>query len=506
MDNTRRLSFLLLVSVLVISTCGLIYELIAGTLASYLLGDTVTQFSTIIGVYLFSMGIGSYLSKFVKGNLLKTFISVEIWVGIVGGISSTILFFSFEMVESFSVILYLLICITGTLVGLEIPLLMRILNEYQIGFKEIVSRVFTYDYVGALVASLVFPLFFVPKLGLIKTSYFFGMLNVAVAILIVFRFGEQIKRAAFLKIFSVTALVLLTVGFIYGEKIMKLAESYTYPDKIIFSQSSSYQRIVLTKGRNDLRLFLNGNLQFSSQDEYRYHEALVHPVMLNAAKHENVLILGGGDGLAVREILRYPDVKSVTLVDLDKALTDLFSTSEPLRSLNKNSLLSPRLQIVNADAFVWVREQTRTYDCIIVDFPDPSNYSLGKLYTNVMFSHIARLLANDGSLVIQSTSPLFAPKSFWCIDNTMQSVGLRTLPYHCYVPSFGEWGYILANKTGAFDLKNTSPDSLRFFSKNTFATMTDFPADMHKRETEINRLNNQNLVNYFEKEWSTYTP
>ncbi len=505
MDKNRKLSLLLLISVLVIATCGLIYELVAGTLASYLLGDTITQFSTIIGLYLFSMGIGSFLSKYVRGKLLETFVRVEVWVGIIGGFSSTVLFLSFELVYSFSFILYFLILLTGTLVGLEIPLLMRILNEYKIGFKDIVSRVFTFDYVGALAASLIFPLFFVPKLGLIKTSLFFGILNVSVALLLLLRFPLEFKRRRGLLIFSFAALTLLTIGFVMGDRIMRYAESLSYPDKVIYSQSSSYQRIVLTRGHNETRLFLNGNLQFSSLDEYRYHEALVHPAMQRSRSRSSILVMGGGDGLALREILKYPDVQRVTLVDLDPALTQLFSGNEYLTKLNEKSLLSPKVQVVNQDAFIWVRNTTEKYDCVIIDFPDPSSFALGKLYSNIMYHSLHRLLSPGAAIVIQSTSPLFAPNSFWCINETVRSAGFRTLPYHCYVPSFGEWGFVMATEGGFTQAPAALPGGLRFFSNEAFAAMTHFPEDMKERPTGVNRLNNQMLVHFFEKEWSSYS-
>jgi len=505
MDKNRKLSFLLLVSVLVIATCGLIYELVAGTLASYLLGDTITQFSTIIGLYLFSMGIGSFLSKYVRGNLLRTFVTVEIWVGIIGGFSSSILFLSFELVESFSFILYFLILLTGTLVGLEIPLLMRILNEYKIGFRDIVSKVFTFDYVGALAASLIFPLFFVPRLGLIKTSFFFGILNVAIAVLLLLRFPLEFKRRRGLLLFAFVSLAVLSAGFVSGDRIMHYAEALSYPDKVIYSQSSSYQRIVLTRGHNETRLFLNGNLQFSSQDEYRYHEALVHPVMQRSRQRSNVLVMGGGDGLALREILKYPDVQHVTLVDLDPALTNLFSGNEFLTRLNEHSLLSPKVEIVNQDAFIWIRNTVKKYDCVIIDFPDPSSFALGKLYSNLMYQSLHRILNPGAALVIQSTSPFFAPNSFWCINETLRSAGFTTLPYHCYVPSFGEWGFIMASEGDIAPVSAPLPAGLRFFTEAAFASMTHFPEDMKERPTGINRLNNQMLVHFFEKEWSTYT-
>lgn len=494
---------LLLVSVFVIATCGLIYELIAGTLASYLLGDSVTQFSTIIGVYLFSMGIGSYLSKFFNRNLIGWFVQIEILVGLVGGISSSLLFLLFEQVESFRILLYALVSLTGILVGLEIPLLMRILKD-RFEFKDLVSQVFTFDYIGALLASLIFPMLLVPYMGLIKTSFFFGILNVGVALVVCIKFQHETKWATYLKSVSIFIIALLLLGFVFSEKIMSFAEGLSYADKIIYSKSSSYQRIVLTKRNRDIRLFLNGNLQFSSVDEYRYHEALIHPAMQSIRNPAKVLILGGGDGLAVREILKYPSVTSITLVDLDKEITNLFSSNSMLTTLNKNSLKSSKVKVINADAFRWIRSSGEKFDFVVVDFPDPSNYSVGKLYTNTFYKLLFSAINDNGVVVIQSTSPYVAPKSFSCINHTLQSVGFHTVPYHCYVPSFGDWGYIIAVKGENFEVSDTFISDLRFVNKSTFEEMRHFPKDIPMPATEVNKLNNQVLVHYFEDEWSTY--
>ena len=196
-----------------------------------------------------------------------------------------------------------------------------------------------------------------------------------------------------------------------------------------------------------LRLFLNSHLQFSSRDEYRYHEALVHPGLAAVPAPRRVLVLGGGDGLAVREILKYPQIERIMLVDLDPEMTRLFSTNPLLTRLNDRSLRSPKVQVINADAFLWVDSAPDIFDFIVVDFPDPTNYSLGKLYTTVFFGALGHHLRERGAFVVQSTSPLFARKSFWCIDgNASSRPGYRTYPYHAYVPSFGEWGFVMASR------------------------------------------------------------
>lgn len=493
---------LLLFSVFVVATCGLIYELVAGTAASYLLGDSVTQFSTIIGVYLFSMGVGSYLSKFFSNNLLAWFIQIEILVGLVGGFSSTFLFVLFGTVTYFRFALYGLVSLTGILVGLEIPLLMRIL-ENRFEFKDLVSKVFTFDYIGALLASIIFPLVLVPHLGLLRTSLFFGVMNVAVAWVVCHRFKTELAWANQLKSAAIISITVLVFGFVYANELMDWSESTAYQEHVIYAKSSSYQRIVLTQNKNELRLYLNGNLQFSSADEYRYHEALVHPVMQANTAAKQILVLGGGDGLAVRELLKYPTVQQITLVDLDPEMTKLFTQNTLLSELNKQSFKHPKVKVINADAFVWLKQNSNLFDCILVDFPDPSNYSVGKLYSQTFYKLLHKTLHPNGALVVQSTSPFIARKSFWCINNTLKSVGFNTMPYHTYVPSFGDWGFHLAYLKPQLTWDSTQVET-KFYNTQVFEQMKNFPPDMAALETEVNKLNNQVLVNYFEHEWSQY--
>jgi spermidine synthase len=504
MQRENQSQWLLLLAVFIIATCGLIYELVAGTLASYLLGDSVTQFSTIIGVYLFAMGVGSFLSKYMEDNLLQWFIKIELLVGVIGGFSAALLFVVFPFAASFRIILYAIVFITGVLVGLEIPLLMRILKD-RVAFKELVSRVFTFDYVGALIASLCFPLLLVPKLGLIRTALFFGILNIAVGLYLLVYFKKEIKQHFLLKVTAIFFLLAELVAFVLSEDIMKYSETAMFNDDIVYADSSPYQRIVITKNSREMRLYLNGNLQFSSADEYRYHEALVHPAMSSIANPEKVLVLGGGDGLAVREILKYPTVKKITLVDLDKKMTSLFTSQEALVKLNNHSLKNDKVKVVNDDAFSWLRSEKEKYNAVIVDFPDPSGYSIGKLYSTVFYQLLKKVLLKDALVVIQSTSPYVAPNSFWCIDTTLKTCGYFTKPYHNYVPSFGEWGYIIAGQAKDREWYTAIPTSLKYINPSIIESLFVFPADMRSNIPVVaNRLNNQALVHYFEEEWGKY--
>jgi spermidine synthase len=494
----------LLIAVSVIATCGLIYELVAGALASYLLGDSITQFSTIIGTYLFAMGVGSYCSKYFETELLDKFILIEYLVGIIGGFSAMILFIMFNEAAAFGIVLYSIVFITGTLVGLEIPLLIHILKN-KIEFKNLIARVFSFDYLGALIASLIFPLFFIPKLGLLKTALFFGILNVSTGIVITFFLEAQVKKAKSLKFIGFVCLLLLISGFLFGDRILATSESKNYTGRIIYASSSPYQRIVITRQNDEVRLFLNNNLQFSTRDEYRYHEALVHPVMQRAKNIKHVLILGGGDGMAAREVLKYDAVAKIDLVDLDGKVTKLFSQHPLLKKLNNESLLSSKLTVINTDAFSWIKNVKSQYDAVIIDFPDPSNYSLGKLYSNTFYGYLKKVMKDSAIAVIQSTSPYVAKKSFWCINNTINNSGLNTLPYYNNVPSFGMWGYTLATLQNEIPVFRNLPKDLKFFTDSSLITMQQFAPDLIPKETiEINRLNNQSLVQYFEKEWSLY--
>ncbi|WP_430452657.1 polyamine aminopropyltransferase [Rhodopirellula europaea] len=514
---------LLYLNVLVIATCGLIYELLAGTLASYLLGDSVTQFSLIIGVYLSALGFGAWLSQYVTTKLARVFIEVELALALLGGFSTPLLFLAFPMIEWFQWLLFGSVIVIGTLVGLELPLLMRILKEH-LEFEELISRVLAFDYLGALFASLLFPIFLVPRLGLNRTAIMFGLLNALVGLwgtyllrpLLAKKGLDGLRGRAFLVI------GLLIAGFIKADSITSLAEENTLGGRIVYADTSPYQRIAVTRNDKGFQLYLNGHLQFNSVDEYRYHEALVHPVMSVCKDARRVLVLGGGDGLAVREILRYDHVDSVTLVDLDPAMTRLATQFEPLAELNGRSLEMDRVTLVHRDAFLWVGEGGERFDAVVIDFPDPGNYSIGKLYSSRFYSMLRERMTDEAGLAIQCTSPLVAPKSYWCILRTMQASGFDVTPYHAPVPTFGIWGFALARHAqdpeqaegpeqaedpeygSSWQLPprlSAEMTDLRYLTPSTMASLFDLPADQQPRDVPPNRLNDQILVRLYDEEW-----
>lgn len=494
----------LLLSVFVVAACGLVYELIAGSLATYLLGDSVTQFSLVIGLYLFAMGGGSYLSRYLVKGVVRRFISIEILVGLVGGSSAAVLYWVYALQPAaFQPLLYAFILLIGLLVGLEIPLVMRILKRTYT-LKDLVSQVLTFDYIGALLVSIAFPLLLVPHWGLIKTAFLFGILNVLVALWAIYIFRAEIGERRWLVLPALGALAFLGTGLVAAEQLTVVAEKKFLGGEIIYAEQSRYQRVVVNRWHDEIRLFLNGNLQFNSRDEHRYHEALVHPGLATLPHARRVLILGGGDGMAAREVLKYPQVESVTLVDLDANVTRLFRDSPLLRRLNHDALHSPKVTVVNADAFAWLENNTQSFDFIIIDFPDPSQHAIGKLYTTTFYKLLERHLSHTGWAVMQATSPLFARQSFWCVVTTLESVGFRTFPYHANVPSFGEWGYILIGKRQYVPPERyTFP--MRYLTPEVTSSLFQFPQDMSRVPADINRLDNQILVHYFEAEWGQVT-
>ena len=490
----------LFINVLIVAICGLVYELLAGTLASYVLGDSVKQFSLIIGLYLSAMGVGAWLSGFIEKHLARAFIEVEIAVGLIGGVSAPLLFLTFSKQFWFHPMLYAMVFAIGVLVGLELPLLMRILREH-VNFKDLVSRALAIDYIGALLASLLFPLLLMPQLGLIRTSLLFGILNAGVALWGTFTLEPLVTRGLLgMRGRAGFVILLLAVGLIKADYLTSLSEDNLFADPIVYAQSSPYQRILITTNPAGFQLYLNGNLQFSSADEYRYHEALVHPALAAAKAPRRVLVLGGGDGLALREILRYPTVEHVTLVDLDPAMTGLSNKFSPLAKLNGGSLADPRVEVVNHDAMIWLEASGEPFDAAIVDFPDPNNYALGKLYTTRFYRMLARRLTPEAIVAVQCTSPLFARQSYWCIIRTLEAAGYQVRPYQMAVPSFGMWGFALASRQPV-ELPTRLPEKLKYLDAETLRAMFVFSVDMGPVPVEINRLDNQSLVHYYETEW-----
>lgn len=502
---------LLMLTTLMISGCSIIYEVLISSVSSYLVGDSIKQFSITIGLYMSAMGLGSYLSKYIKKNLFDFFVSVEIGVGIFGGLSALTLFMSYVKIENYNLVMYIQIILIGILVGLEIPLLTRIIEENNPNLRVTLSTLFSFDYIGGLIGSVAFPLVLLPEMGYFATSFLTGCLNILVAFIIVRNYKNYILKYNFFKTISILAFIGLLAGAVFSENLAKNVEGNLYRDRVIYSQQTPYQKIVLTKHKDDLRLFIDGNLQFSTMDEYRYHESLVHIPMLTAPNKRNILILGGGDGLAVREILKYEEVENIVMVDLDPDIIALCRTHEAIKAINEGALESEKLKIINEDAYKYLEETDERFDVVIIDLPDPNNESLNKLYTNVFYRLVKNHLTTNGIIGVQSTSPYYAPKAFWCINKTLEAEGFEVLPYHVQVPTFGDWGFQLAtnDKINIAELKsNFSQSNLatRFLNLDTIDRLFIFSEDekVDKGALEVNSLLTPKLLTYYleaVKEW-----
>lgn len=505
-------SRLLLLSVLVVATCGLVYELITATMASYLLGDTVTQFSLVIGVYLSAMGVGSWLSKSVERRIHDRFIIVQLIIAIVGGFSAAGLFLGFAHLSSIRPLLFAVLVVIGTMVGLEIPLLMRIIDRGRPqALKDLVARVLAFDYIGSLLASLLFPLALLPYLGLVRTSLLFGLFNALIAVWASHTFRHELARPVLIRVESIVIALVIGGSFLAGGQIEEFGERQLYDSPVIFSKKTPYQRLTITRWSDDIRLYINGNLQFSSVDEHRYHEALVHPAMTTAHARTRVLILGGGDGFAAREVLKYDDVDRVDLVDLDPEMTTLFSENPTLSALNAGSLKDERLHVHNADAMQWLEhhrgEHGEPFDVVLVDLPDPNNFALGKLYSRSFYRLLRGVIREGGAGVVQSTSPYLAPRSYWCIVATLEAADLIVRPYHAHVPSFGDWGFALVTPESVPVPAAVDPSiELRFLNDALLPTLFAFPTDQGRVDVDINRLNDQMLVHYYEQDLQAMGP
>jgi spermidine synthase len=496
--NQKAKEVALLFGTFLIAISGLVYELLEGTVSSYFLGDSIYHFSLVIGLFMSSMGIGSYLSRFIEKELVKVFIHLQLYIAVIGGYSGVILFYAFGVIENYSPFLYLSTILIGALLGVEIPLIIRILKDF-FNLKTNVSNVFTMDYIGALIAALLFPMVFLPKLGLLQTSLFFGMLNAFVALMTWYMFRKDVPKRTSAYIFGV--ILFLGAGFYNLGSFSAFIEHRLYQDDIIFSKTTPYQNIVITRNSERYRLYISGALQFDSLDEYRYHEALVHPLMSAISRDENILIIGGGDGMALREVLKYKDVKKVTLVDLDGAITSVFKENPMLQKLNNSSFNDKRVKVYNEDAWKFLEHSQELYDAIIIDLPDPNNISLGRLYSKSFYTLVKNHLAFGGAMVTQSTSPMYARKAFYCIVNTVKSIGLHVRPYHAYVPSFGEWGFTLAMNHKIEFKSEKLPKNLKFLDKTQLEALTVFPPDMQSVDAEVNTLINHPLIHYYSEGW-----
>ena len=488
----------LLGCVFVVAACGLVYELVAGAVSAYLLGNAITQYSLVIGVFLCAMGLGSWLARFIRGDLLRRFVQIELVLALVGGLSSLSTYaFGAWLSAWFGPLFYGQLVFIGALVGLEIPLLVRLLKEDQ-RIEEALSDALALDYVGALLGALAFPFLALPFLGMTRASLAFGLLNLAVAAwastLLQVRLWGPIAGVA----------VALIGAWVGSGTLVGHLEDRLYQDRVVYAEQSAYQRIVLTRWRDDVRLYLDGHIQFSTVDEARYHEALAVPALAATVPRE-VLILGGGDGLLAHRVLRDERVQSVDIVDLDPAVTQLARSHAALVEANGAALDDPRVRVHNADAMEFLENTEQAWDVVLLDLPDPHSAALAKLYSTSFYATLARRLRAQGVLATQATSPFYAPAAYWCVVDTLEASGFQTRPYHASIPSFGEWGFILAGRD-RLPVEELEPSfETQVLDAEALRALFVWDKELGARpEPNVNTLDDPVLATLYERGWRTF--
>ncbi|MFK7913243.1 MAG: polyamine aminopropyltransferase [Pseudomonadales bacterium] len=487
---TQKQVGVLLGSILIVALCGIVYELIIGTVSSYLLGNSVYQFSLTIGFFMFAMGLGSLISKYFNEDYVRNFILIEVAIALIGGVCSIVLFMVFPNARAlYELVMYGLILLIGALVGMEIPILTTLLSE-RARVKESIANVMSLDYLGALIGSVSFPLLLLPSLGLVQSSFAIGLINILVATLNVVIFRHYLRSYRLMLALCIGIGVLLCACIFFGSLITRYAEQHLYFDQVIYSEQTKYQKLVMTRSTTtrERRLYIDGHIQFSSRDEYRYHEYLVHPVLSIPGPRTNVLILGGGDGLAAREVLKYDDVQRIDLVDIDDEMLRIAQELPVLSRLNKKSMTSPRLTTYAEDAFSFINQPGIDYDRVIIDMPDPHNEAINKLYSREFYEMIRRRMTPDGVLVSQSSSPFYTRKVFWSIEATLADVFSSTLSYHTSLPTFGIWGFNMASVRAAIPTSFQFSVPTRAITDASMAAALVFTKDMAAVETPVNTI------------------
>lgn len=494
----------LLAAVAACAACGIVYELAMLTLSTSLNGGGIVATSLIVAGYIAALGLGALLIKPLLARAAITFIAVEVLLGIVGGLSAAALYVAFAFVDGSTLVLAVSTALIGCLVGAEVPLLMTLLqrgrepgqSDLPTDTGRTLANLNAADYLGALIGGLAWPFLLLPHLGMIRGAAATGIINLlAAAIVAVFLLRRVVsgrQLAAALTALA-AALALLVTLLVRAQDIEVSTRQQLYADPIIAHRHSAYQDIVVTRRDNDMRLYLDGDLQFSTRDEYRYTESLVYPALGGGAR--SVLVLGGGDGLAARELLRQPGLQRIVQVELDPAVIELARTT--MRDANGGSLDNPRVRVVIDDALSWLRgARSDRFDAVIVDLPDPDTPVLGRLYSTEFYALVAGVLNPGGLVVVQAGSPFSTRTAFWRTVSTIHSADFAVTPYHVYVPTFGDWGFVLARRGEAAPVAALPREvpPLRYLDQRVLDAATVFSDDVRPRPVEPSTLDNPRIV------------
>ena len=495
---------------------GIVAEYVLSTLATYFLGDSVFQWTMIMSIMLFSMGFGSRISRYIHTGLLQKFIYLEFTLSLLVAFVSVISYLASAYYGENAFVIYGLSILVGLLIGMEIPMVMRLNDEFE-ELKVNASSVMEKDYYGSLLGGVFFAFIGLPYLGLTYTPFVLGTINFMVACLLIYILWNGLEGSAKKQLIGLigAVVIILLAGVSRAQSIIDFGEELRYKDRVIFSEQTRYQRIVITQGGEDFWLFINGNQQLSSIDEVMYHEPLVHPAMGLLKEPKNILVLGGGDGGAVREVLKYPSVEKITLIDLDPKMTELGQRHEWLVAMNQGALNHEKVEIIHDDGYTRMAAEKRFFDAIIIDLPDPKTVELGRLYSYEFYKLCHSRLRPHGIIITQAGSPYYAARAFNCIDQTMAEAGFTTAPLHNQVVSLGEWGWVLGAKSGEKMQLKKALQSLKFegietrwINHEAMTLVTSFgkrvfPDD--EKPVEINQIHNPVLYKYYlNGKWELY--
>ncbi len=506
-------SHLLKVSIFATGLSGIVAEYVLATMASYFLGDSVFQWTIILSLMLFSMGLGSRFSKKISTKLIEYYIGLELILSLITSFSVLLIYTIMPYTASVDIIIYVLSCFVGFLIGMEIPLVTRINQEYE-ELKTNISGMMENDYYGSLVGGLFFAFIGIRFLGLTYTPFVVGGINLVVALIVFFGFKGIILEKKKLLISSSVVVALFVAGMSFSKPIVEYGNQSQFNEKVVFSKQTPYQQITITEWHGKHQLYLNQGKQLSTFDEWLYHEPLVHPVMSLTKGKVDVLVMGAGDGCAVRELLKYDRVSTITLVDLDSVMTSIAKNHPIFKKLNNDALLSKKVRIVNADAFHYLETTDQFYDVIIADFPDPRSLEINKLYTYEFYKLCSHRLRNNGAFVTQSTSPYYTTHTFRCIEKTLEKAGFNTLAMHNHVYSFGEWSWVIGSKHFSSDQLKEKVSSaeidhiedLKWMTPDALKLLTSFGKDLVDVDTsklQVNTVHNPTGYKYYEKgDWS----
>jgi len=554
--SSRRLlghDALLIGSMLILAGCGLIYEYLLAHYAGRILGAVESTIYAMIGIMIVAMGIGAFLARWVKCPFTG-FAWLEVGIGLLGGCSILIMAGMLALTYTLPVWLqqiyglhpsittdggviaalqniafytpFVAGFILGAMIGMEIPLIARV--REQVHGKHLAHNtgtIYGADYIGAGIGAAIW-VGVCLNIPIMTAAIGTAAVNLVVGLIFLWRYQSEIIRPIRLWIVHAGLAIVLVVLALNGSGWV-LQMNYTlFKDTPIYSKVTPYQHLTLTRRHvgqglpSLLSLYINGRLQFSSSDENIYHSYLTYPALLSSARHDNVLVIGGGDGMAVRDILRW-NPKRVTLIDLDEGMVSLFKGEDPdapadveqaLLNLNQDAFNDPRVSIIIGDAFIEVEKlvsEGRHFDSIIVDLPDPSHPDLNKLYSDFFYARLKELLSGDGALAVQSTSPYHAKKAFVSIGKTMRAAGYLTEQYHTNVPTFGEWGWTIGTVRGMMPSQRMAqiselPITNPWLSKAALEAAFVFaPSYFEGTENiEINRLGSHQVYQYHHEAWA----